>query len=168
LLQLVYMWIENFRTLKNANLNFHANFEFEFEPIKTQKLKFSNGKEKESVIEGKLRIKKFNPDDEFIYKYFPENQFISLIVGKNGTGKTSTLELLNTLENSTKYVALLDIDKESKEVIEKYKIEDKFFCIFLDKDNNKLFFWGAIIHKEDKSKIRFVEFNEISEVKEFT
>ena len=162
------MWIENFRTLKNANLNFHANFEFEFEPIKTEEVKHPNGEKEESVKEGKLKIKKFTPNDEFIHKYFPDNQFISLIVGKNGTGKTSILELLNTLKNGTRYIALLDFDKKSKKVIEKYKIENKFFCIFLDNDNKKLFFWGAIIHKENKGKIRFVEFNEISEVKEFT
>ncbi len=162
------MWIEDFRTLKEINLNFHSNFEFEFEPTNRQKVKLSDGEEKESVVEGKLRIKKFNPDDEFIYKYFPENQFISLIVGKNGTGKTSILELLNTWGNSARYVTSLDIDKESKKIIEKYKRENKFFCIFLDKDNDGLLFWGVIIHKKDKSKIRFVEFGKISEIKEFT
>ena len=101
MLQLIYMWIENFRTLKNANLNFHANFEFEFEPTKTEEIKHPNGKKEESVKEGKLKIKKFKPNDDFIYKYFQNEkkdnknqQFISLIVGKNGTGKTSVLDAI--------------------------------------------------------------------------
>ncbi len=107
MIQLVYMWIENFRTLKNINLNFHSNFEFEFEP-KIDEVKDEYGNVRNVINEGTLKIKKFNPNDEFVYRYFPENQFISLIVGKNGTGKSSILDLLyEETQVSTEYRCIL-------------------------------------------------------------
>ncbi len=93
------MWIEDFRTLKNANLNFHANFEFEFE--------------KENKT---LKVKKFYLNNKFIYEYFPKNQFISLIVGKNGTGKSSILDI---------YFELI---KENS----KYKFKSNWIILFYD------------------------------------
>ena len=105
------MWIEDFRTLKNVNLNFHANFEFEFK---------LNSKDKNK---GTLTVKKFKPEDNFIYEYFPENQFISLIVGKNGIGKTSIFDLL----------------------YEGVSTGNRYFLVFLEntEKENKLYIWGA-------------------------
>ncbi|NPA51432.1 MAG: AAA family ATPase [Aquificae bacterium] len=154
MLQLIYMWIEDFRKiLKEVNLNFHSNFEFEFEPIKTQKFELPNGEEKESVIEGKLKIKKFNPDDDFINEYFP-NQFISLIVGKNGTGKSSVLELLEDLEKKDRYIKHISSDIS-------FYFEDRFYCIFFEKENKEFIFWGAKVNKKNGKTTR-IKLNQLS------
>ncbi len=78
--QLVYLWVEKFRTLENIGINFHPAFEFEFDKNT-----------------GILELKNFYKD-KLEDDYFPKNQFISVIVGKNGTGKSSILDLIELIK----------------------------------------------------------------------
>ena len=86
MLQLAYMWIENYRRFENAELNFHPGFKFALEKKPEP---YNDHLERVS-----LRVEYNKKLSSFIKDYFPENQLISLIVGKNGAGKTSILDLL--------------------------------------------------------------------------
>ncbi len=72
-MQILYVWIENYRNIRNQGFNFSSEFEISFEPINLE-----------------LRITK---DPNYITNLFG-SQFsnITAIVGENGTGKSNLLK----------------------------------------------------------------------------
>ncbi|GAB6078488.1 AAA family ATPase [Hydrogenobaculum acidophilum] len=107
---LSYLWIERYRVFNNIGINFNPNFQFSFELSK------------EKNRTGTLRIKK---NIRNINNYFPKNQFISLIVGKNGVGKSSVFDLFH-----------FGISRE------KYLLKS-YFALFEDIDKKELIIFGA-------------------------
>jgi len=122
-MKLVYMWIEDFRGMTNLGLNFYHKFRFEFD-----------GKDK-------LNFKLIN-NTNYVDKYYPTNEYYNILVGKNGSGKSSVLDLLYNGVNDTK----------------KY---NKFFAIFFDSENNEFSYYGIKLEKPIKEGVNNVSIKNI-------
>jgi predicted ATPase len=72
-MELVYLWVDNYKNIRNQGFNFSSKFECEFDED-TKELTIT---EKEKYV-----------------SIFPENINITAIVGENGSGKSSISELL--------------------------------------------------------------------------
>jgi predicted ATP-dependent endonuclease of OLD family len=70
-LELVYLWIEDYKNIKKQGFNFSPRFHCEYD-----------GKE--------LTIKE---NDDYIENFFGDNINVTAIVGKNGSGKSSVLDV---------------------------------------------------------------------------
>jgi energy-coupling factor transporter ATP-binding protein EcfA2 len=130
-MQLIYQWIDKYRSindnnlLNNLELNFHHKYRFKYD-----------GKDK---LEFEI-LEKTN----YIDTYYKENQYYSMIVGKNGSGKSSIFEMLYNGIN-------ISLDMKSR----KEKIRDKFIAIFLDKD--KFLFYGFGINGQNEIYVSRIE-----------
>jgi len=130
-MQLIYQWIDKYRDIKddyllnNLGLNFHHKYRFEFDG--KNELKFT-------VLE----------DTKYIDSYYKENQYYSMIVGKNGSGKSSIFEMLYDGMN-------ISYDMENK----KENIIGRFIAIFLDED--KFLFYGFKINEKNRINISRIE-----------
>jgi energy-coupling factor transporter ATP-binding protein EcfA2 len=111
-LELVYLWVEGYKNIKNQGFNFSPRFEFEYIQEKNE-----------------LILKKENKDYVSI---FPKNINITAIVGENGSGKSNLLEILfgenlflikhfcMLIKKDTKYI-LYSVSIETNESIKKFK-----------------------------------------------
>jgi predicted ATP-binding protein involved in virulence len=106
-MELVYLWVEDYKNIKNQGFNFSPKFKCEFD-----------GK--------KLTI----TENEDYISIFPENINITAIVGENGSGKSSVLEALSLLQHNH----YLDIQKSKNKIFIVFKIETDFY-IMSTKDN---------------------------------
>ncbi|MFW3441837.1 AAA family ATPase [Aliarcobacter butzleri] len=98
-MELVYLWVEEYKNIRNQGFNFSPRFEFHYD--------------KDSKKLTKVR------DESTTYKsIFPENINITAIVGENGSGKSSLLELIyillseNNIEVNLNFILI--IQKESQ------------------------------------------------------
>lgn len=130
-MQLIYQWIDKYRSindnnlLNNLELNFHHKYRFKYD-----------GKDK---LEFEI-LEKTN----YIDTYYKENQYYSMIVGKNGSGKSSIFEMLYNGIN-------ISLDMKSR----KEKIRDKFIAIFLHED--KFLFYGFEINGQNEIYVSRIE-----------
>ena len=77
-MELVYLWVEEYKNIKNQGFNFSPRFEFHYD--------------KDSKKLTKVR------DESTTYKsIFPNNINITAIVGENGSGKSSLFEVLSKI-----------------------------------------------------------------------
>ena len=133
-MELVYLWVEEYKNIKNQGFNFSPGFECEFFP------KY----DKYGKLEDNCELRKTPKDYVSI---FPKNINITAIVGENGSGKSSVLDLINNdgYENP----------KVSPYPIIHYNL--KTINIYYNKKENKLYFdtrnLNVII--ENKTKIKF-------------
>ena len=74
-MELVYLWVDSYKNIRNQGFNFSPRFECEFDEDKNE-----------------LTI----TENEDYVSIFPENINITAIIGKNGSGKTSILEEIMT------------------------------------------------------------------------
>jgi len=104
-MQLVYLWVEEYKNIKNQGFNFSPDFECKYDE-KSNKLK----------IEPKKHT-----------RIFPNNINVTAIVGENGSGKSSILEILHechdTNDNQRKIIIAV---KKEKSDIEIFTNIDKF------------------------------------------
>ncbi|HFU75446.1 MAG TPA: hypothetical protein ENK66_04295 [Arcobacter sp.] len=77
-MELVYLWVENYKNIHKQGFNFSPRFNCHYD-----------GKE--------LTIKE---NDDYIENFFGDNINVTAIVGKNGSGKSSVLELIIELMNT--------------------------------------------------------------------
>jgi len=76
-LELVYLWVENYKNIHEQGFNFSSRFNCDY-----------NEKTNELTIE---------ENDDYIPNFFGKNINVTAIVGKNGSGKSSLLEYLESI-----------------------------------------------------------------------
>jgi len=105
-LELVYLWVEDYKNIKKQGFNFSPRFHCEF---KAKYEKDENGKE---VLKDncKLVIKE---NDDYIENFFGDNINVTAIIGKNGSGKSSIIEYINSILNSSdkKYILVFETNQ---------------------------------------------------------
>jgi len=114
-MELVYLWVEDYKNIKKQGFNFSPRFECKYDE-NTKKLTINENKEYVSI--------------------FPEKINITAIVGENGSGKSSVLDFISLilLTNEKKYNYFLicsegennlviheNFDKEIKDINNKIK-----------------------------------------------
>ena len=94
-MELVYLWVEDYKNIKKQGFNFSPQFECEFH----DKYK-EDGTLKDDC---QLDIK----PKEHIENFFGENINVTAIVGKNGSGKSTILEVISLIRFKKFYLVLL-------------------------------------------------------------
>jgi predicted ATPase len=133
-MELVYLWVEEYKNIKQQGFNFSPRFECEF---KSEYEKDENGKEKlknncELVIKPK----------EHLENFFGKNINVTAIVGENGSGKSSLQKIIFMLIYYNKFLNINN-SEETKHYFHaianlKYKYQNKsFFLVF--KDNTDMY-----------------------------
>jgi predicted ATP-binding protein involved in virulence len=109
-MELVYLWVEEYKNIKNQGFKFSPRFECEF---KAEYEKDANGKKK---LKDNCELE-IIPTKDFV-SIFPDNINVTAIVGENGSGKTNTITLLmkslfltNKKEFQFKYLLVYMQDK---------------------------------------------------------
>ncbi|MGL5903412.1 MAG: AAA family ATPase [Cetobacterium sp.] len=115
-MKLIYFWVKEYKGLKNFELNLDSNYEIEIKNI-----------EKENPV---VKIKRNK-----IPNIFGDNILgITALVGKNGSGKSSVLELLSievTLETKCVYIYSTSIEDEyliETNFLDLDKVEGHYHC----------------------------------------
>ena len=121
-MELVYLWVNKYKNIKNQGFNFSTKFNCNFYA------KFDENNQLENFC--KLEI---NPTS--INSIFPEKINLTAIVGKNGSGKSSLLEILSNKYSPVEYQNL--------------------FFVFFDSDKKNLQLCGA--KREHKGWIELSE-----------
>jgi predicted ATPase len=87
-MELVYLWIEDYKNIHKQGFNFSPNFECEFFSV-YEKYTDENGEEKERLQKDcELKI---TPKENLLKDFFGKNINVTAIVGENGSGKSSLL-----------------------------------------------------------------------------
>ncbi|MDK2062068.1 AAA family ATPase [Aliarcobacter butzleri] len=126
-MELVYLWVEEYKNIKNQGFNFSPRFECEFKAKYYSKGNSNGGLKKR--IRQKISLSITSKMSEFL---FPTNVNITTIVGKNGTGKSRLLKLLygfytNQLENNVNCFAIFyDYEQEKHFYLGD---KEKFYCL---------------------------------------
>jgi len=120
-MELVYLWIEEYKNIKNQGFNFSPRFECKYE-------------------NGELSI-----EEKEYQSIFPDNINITAIVGKNGAGKSGVLELIFSLNIKNWYSKYIKIFKYNDKlyvfsnifnlIINDRNIISCYLPTFPDKDN---------------------------------
>lgn len=122
-MELVYLWIASYKNIEKQGFNFSPRFECKF--YDKYEVREANNYKKEMLLNNcKLEIidKEITKED-YVKNFFGENINITTIVGKNGVGKSSLLEILSNKYSPVDYQNL--------------------FFVFYDKKNKKLTLHGA-------------------------
>ncbi len=88
-MELVYLWVEEYKNIKRQGFNFSPRFRCEF------KDEYEKDKDGNEVLEDdcELIIEK----NEDYVSIFPENINVTAIVGENGSGKSSVFEIFSNI-----------------------------------------------------------------------
>jgi len=84
-MELVYLWVEDYKNIKKQGFNFSPNFECEFTPIY-----------EDDKLSEKSELKVI-PKENPLKDFFGKDINITAIVGENGSGKSSIFELLKMI-----------------------------------------------------------------------
>ena len=111
-MELVYLWVEEYKNIYRQGFNFSPRFECEY---KDGNLTICDKKKKECK------------DNEYLENFFGKNINVTAIVGKNGTGKSNVLEVIKygiIDENKNKTYFVLMYDRVNNIFILQGNIED--------------------------------------------
>lgn len=176
-MELVYLWVDSYKNIRNQGFNFSPRFECEFDG---ENLTICDKKEKVNNCKNK----------DYIENFFGKNINITAIVGENGSGKTSLIDFVYTSinvkdkkkflflfsdNNQKYYTSNLDLSKINLKVLEKLNFNrrnytfpkniiinsksydmDKtlrfFISIFKKVEKNLFFNPNSILIQENKEK----------------
>jgi len=97
-MELVYLWVEDYKNIHKQGFNFSPRFECEY---KDGNLTICDKKEKDNKCKNK----------DYIENFFGDNINVTAIVGKNGSGKSSILKLILMLIYYQRFINLDPGDK---------------------------------------------------------
>ncbi|WP_338814961.1 AAA family ATPase [Bernardetia sp. Wsw4-3y2] len=90
-MQLLYLWIEDYKNIKQQGFNFSPLYDFHFEPDKPDE----NGKIVSGTLTDKITDEDRKKKAAFYEDFFGENiSNVTAIVGANGAGKSSLIKFL--------------------------------------------------------------------------
>ena len=101
-MELVYLWVEDYKNIHKQGFNFSPRFNCHYDDVTNE-----------------LTI---DENDEYIPDFFGDNINVTAIVGKNGSGKSSVLELIANYEDSKFF--------QEKNFILIYEKDENFYCIY--------------------------------------
>lgn len=135
-MELVYLWVEDYKNIKKQGYNFSSRFECKFHDKYDE-----NGN---LLDDCELEIK----PKEHIENFFAENINVTAIVGKNGSGKSSVFKCLKKYINNT-YSSEEQLD-DGISVMEIPKTEEKVLIVFYSKTRKTFYFQASFkfIHEE--------------------
>ena len=81
-MELVYLWVEDYKNIQKQGFNFSPNFDVKFKPV------YENER-----LSDKSELK-ITPKENPLKDFFDKDINITAIVGENGSGKSSVLEIL--------------------------------------------------------------------------
>lgn len=128
-MELVYLWVKEYKNIKNQGFNFSPRFECEFDED-TKELTITENKDYVSI--------------------FPDNINVTAIVGKNGSGKSSILKSIfdfktnDELKDKKKaYLdSLFNQNGLSNKILMENFINIDIFLIYFDNSKKKYFYYS--------------------------
>ncbi len=120
-MELVYLWVEGYKNIREQEFNFSPRFECEY---KNNKLTICDKKEKNNKCKNK----------DYIENFFDKNINVTAIVGENGSGKSSICNSLLTSKNGIiKVYRINNIFYYFDSKVETVKYPDDFKKLELEK-----------------------------------
>ena len=112
-MELIYLWVENYKNIHRQGFNFSPRFECEFKDEYDEEGKLKDNCELIICDKKKKECK----DNDYIENFFGDNINVTAIVGKNGSGKSSVLELiLESIEEDNNINYILVFEDSTKEL----------------------------------------------------
>lgn len=123
-MELVYLWVEEYKNIKKQGFNFSPRFECEF------KDEYENYTDTDGKVNKKLKdnCELIIEEKKDYVSIFPENINVTAIVGENGSGKSSVLNIILN-HKVYKYILLVNINNK----LNLYKSES---LVHFNKRNN--------------------------------
>ncbi|WP_121627624.1 ATP-binding protein [Poseidonibacter antarcticus] len=156
-MELVYLWVEDYKNIHKQGFNFSPRFECEFKD--------------EYDDEGKLKdnCELIIKEKKDYVSIFPDNINVTAIVGENGSGKSSILELLpygpkSTINDNIVFLLfykneeyiLLNLNTKKHIIILNNNYEKVNYTLYADIDNiEKKYELRTIIYDTDFAKENF-------------
>lgn len=125
-MQLIYLYIENYKNIKNEGFNFTTQFKCDY-------------------TDGTLTIAK---NENYIENFFGDNIEVSAIVGENGSGKSSVLDILHKGLNDFDFRGFALFKNIENEILYLQCTHKEYDCL---EQYKNLY--------DDKSKVEFPLFN---------
>lgn len=111
-MELLYLWIEDYKNIKQQGFNFSPLYDFHFEPDKPDE----NGKIVGGTLTDKITEEDRKKKRDFYKDFFGKGiSNVTAIVGENGAGKSNLLEYLFKREGS--FIDLLILEEDEKIII---------------------------------------------------
>ena len=138
-MELVYLWVEDYKNIKKQGFNFSPNFECEFIPV---------FEDDELSDKSELKIK---PRKNPLKDFFGKGINITAIVGENGSGKTNLIRVFFNLlfnrykEQEDKVKSFLLISE--KQILKKIVLDSEYFkCLNRLADVKEIDFFNFYIN----------------------
>ena len=158
-MELVYLWVEDYKNIHRQGFNFSPRFECKFYDEYDEDGKLKDNCKLE-IIEKK--------EDEYIKDFFGENINVTAIVGKNGSGKTNILEIITLLldSNTSLDVFLVYCIEKKLFIIDRNNINpNKSLSIFIDEKNYVIsYFYNCLTNPFSRMKYSCDENDQSSEL----
>lgn len=130
-MELVYLWIEEYKNIKNQGFNFSPRFECEFFP------KYDKDGKLEDNCELKITSKDY-------VNIFPDNINVTAIVGENGSGKSTIIEFLQAIFCKIDFLNKRNNLRNELKNLDKNLNEAEFILLFIDTEKNEYLLYNSI------------------------